>query len=123
VVPIGSPFIESGPAYRIGTPIGTIPRLTRALDAVGYSAVVRTIAAPGSGGAARVQIAVELRAYDRLRYVFVEGNWRIRQDEIQRQIALRPGSPLPLPGPERDAVIERERGRVVEYLRSVGYYE
>jgi len=118
VSPIGSPFIESGPADRIGTPIGTIPRLTRALDAVGYGAVVRPMTQAG-----KVQIAVDLRAYDRLRYVFVDGNRRIPQDEIQRQITLRPGSPLPPPGPARDTAIERERGRIVEYLRNQGYFE
>ena len=37
VAPIGSPFIESGPADRIGTPIGTIPRLTQSLDSIGYA--------------------------------------------------------------------------------------
>ncbi len=123
VSPTGSPFIESGPADRIGTPIGTIPRLTRALDAIGYGAVVRMVAVPGAPAPGKIQIAVELRAYDRLRYVFVEGNRRIPQDEIQRQISLRPGSPLPLPGPARDAAIERERGRIVEYLRGQGYFE
>jgi outer membrane protein insertion porin family len=118
VAPIGTPFIESGPADRIGTPIGTLPRLTQALDSIGYSAQLRTI--PGGG---RVQITVQVHPYDRLRYVFVTGNWPIRQDEIQRRIALRPGSPLPPPGPERDATVERERGRVVEFLRGEGYFE
>ena len=122
VAPTGSPFIASGPADRIGTPIGTIPRIAQALDSIGYRAQVRAISEAGPQGA-RVQIAVEVHAYDRLRYVFVTGNWPLRQDEIQRRIALRPGSPLPPPGPERDATVERERGRVVEYLRGEGYFE
>ena len=123
VAPTGSPFIESGPADRIGTPIGTIPRLTQALDGIGYRAQVRAMPDAKASAGARVQIAIELHAYDRLRYIFVTGNWPIRQDEIQRRIALRPGSPLPPPGPERDATVERERGRVVEYLRGEGYFE
>ncbi len=118
----GSLFIESGPADRIGTPIGTIPRVAQALDSIGYAAQVRALP-EGSPVGSRVRLVVDLRAYDRLRYIFVHGNWPIRQDEIQRRIALRPGIPLPPPGPERDATIERERGRVVEFLRGEGYFE
>ena len=58
IAPIGSAFIESGPADRIGTPIGTIPRLTQSLDSIGYASKVRPIP---SGG--RVQMAVEVHPY------------------------------------------------------------
>jgi hypothetical protein len=39
VAALGDPFVEAGPSDRIGRPFGTIPRLTQALDAVGYRAV------------------------------------------------------------------------------------
>jgi len=119
----GSPFIESGPSDRFGSPIGTLPRLKLALDAVGYAAQVAATVDPAPGRGVRLRITCDLQPYDRLRYVFVKGNWRIRQDEIQRRIAIRPGSPLPLPGRERDAALERERGRVLEFLRGEGYFE
>ena len=38
---------------------------------------------------------VTLLPYERVRYVFVSGNRRIQQDEIQRRITIRPGRPLP----------------------------
>jgi outer membrane protein insertion porin family len=120
----GTPFIESGPADLFGAPIGTVPRIKQALDAVGYSAQVTATVESGAGaGGVRLRIAVTLQPYDRLRYIFVKGNWPIRQDEIQRRIAIRPGSPLPPAGRERDATIERERTRVLEFLRSEGYPE
>ena len=126
VAPTGSPFIESGPADRIGTPIGTIPRLTQALDGIGYRAQVRAMPDAKASAGARVQIAIELHAYDRLRYIFVTGNWPIRQDEIQRRIALRPGSPLPPPGPERDATLSglaQGTWRRVTTTEPAGYQE
>ncbi len=64
-----------------------------------------------------------LLPYERLRYVFVSGNRRIQQDEIQRRITIRPGQPLPPVGTERNAVLERERELVIDFLRSRGYFE
>ena len=118
IFPEGTRFVESGPADRIGVPIGTIPRLRKALDTVGYDATaeVRQVA----GG---VALSVHLRPYDRVRYIYVSGNWRVRQDEISRRISLRPGRPLPPLGPNRDAAMERERERVIQFLRSEGYFD
>jgi outer membrane protein insertion porin family len=118
IFPAGARFVPSGPADRIGVPLGTLPRLRRALDQVGYDAIVEAV--PVAGG---VSVHVHLRPYDRVRYLFVSGNGFIRQDEIQRRISIRPGRPLPLPGPDRDAAIERERERVIQYLRSEGYFD
>jgi outer membrane protein assembly complex protein YaeT len=129
IAPEGSPFVASGPADRIGIPIGTVPRLARALAEVGYGAtflvrpVAVTGAVTGAAPAARVRVQARLLPYDRIRYIFVSGNGRIRQDEIQRRITIRPGSPLPLPGPDRDVAIERERQRVIDFLRGEGYFE
>jgi outer membrane protein insertion porin family len=118
VAPIGEPFIETGPSDRIGKPLGTIPRLAEMLDGIGYRAAVTKRAAGGG-----VTLVVELTPYDRVRYVFVTGNWPIRQDEIQRRITIRPGRPLPAAGAERTAALEQERLRVLDFLRSEGYFE
>jgi outer membrane protein insertion porin family len=118
VAPIGEPFIESAPSDLIGKPLGTIPRLMEALDAIGYRAEITT--RPGGG---TVTLIVNLAPYDRVRYVFVGGNWPVRQDEIQRRITIRPGRPLPPDGPERTAALERERGRIIDFLRAEGYFE
>jgi len=118
VAPLGEPFIETGPSDRIGKPLGTIPRLTEILDGIGYRAAVSKRAAGGG-----VTLVVELTPYDRVRYVFVAGNWPIRQDEIQRRITIRPGRSLPPAGAERTAVLEQERLRVLDFLRNEGYFE
>jgi outer membrane protein insertion porin family len=118
VAPIGEPFVESGPSDRIGKPIGTIPRLIETLDGVGYRAAITK--RPTGGG---VTLVVDLLPADRVRYVFVNGNWPIRQDEIQRRITIRPGRPLPPGGAERTAALEQERMRVLDFLRSEGYFE
>jgi outer membrane protein insertion porin family len=118
VAPIGDPFVESGPSDRIGKPLGTIPRLAEALDVIGYRAAVKKRAAGGG-----VSLVVDLLPHDRVRYVFVSGNWPIRQDEIQRRITIRPGRPLPPAGAERAATLEQERTRVMDFLRTEGYFE
>jgi outer membrane protein assembly complex protein YaeT len=118
VAPVGEPFVEAGPSDDIGKPLGTIPRLAQALDAIGYRATIA-----GRREAAGITLVLTLAPYDRLRYVFVSGNWPLLQDEIQRRISIRPGRSLPPPGPERVAGLERERGRVIEFLRSEGYFE
>jgi len=118
VAPLGEPFIETGPSDRIGKPLGTIPRLAEILDGIGYRAAVSKRAAGGG-----VTLVVELTPYDRVRYVFVAGNWPIRQDEIQRRITIRPGRSLPPAGAERTAVLEQERLRVLDFLRNEGYFE
>ncbi len=118
VAALGDPYIESGPSDRIGRPFGTIPRLVQALDAVGYRAALSTRPAPGG-----VVIVATLLPYERLRYVFVSGNRRIQQDEIQRRITIRPGQALPPAGAERTAVLERERELIIDFLRGRGYFE
>jgi outer membrane protein assembly factor BamA len=118
IAPLGEPFVEAGPSDTVGKPLGTFPRLAQALDAIGYRAVLA--AKPAGGG---VVITATLTPYDRLRYVFVSGNWPLLQDEIQRRITIRPGRPIPPPGPERSAALERERGRVIDFLRGEGYFE
>jgi len=118
IAPVGEPFVETGPSDRIGRPLGTIPRLAEVLDGIGYRSNVSKRAAAGG-----VTLVVELTPYDRVRYVFVTGNWPIRQDEIQRRITIRPGRPLPPPGAERTAALERERLRILDFLRNEGYFE
>jgi len=115
---IGDPFIDSGPSDKIGRPFGTVPRLAQMFDAVGYRAAITTRRAPGG-----VVVVATLLPYERLRYVFVSGNRRIQQDEIQRRITVRPGQPFPPAGPERAIVLERERELVIDFLRSRGYFE
>jgi outer membrane protein insertion porin family len=119
VVPPGSFFVEPGEADRDGAPISTEGRLRKALDEIGYHAVISTQPA----GAGQVRLQVHLRAYDRVRQIFVKGNWPVREDEIVRRISLRAGQPLPLPGPDREARLELERSRVEDYLRSQGYLD
>ncbi|HEY2728456.1 MAG TPA: POTRA domain-containing protein [Polyangia bacterium] len=120
VAPLGSPFVASGPADEVGgVLIGTLPREKKALEAVGYSARLSTRA--GRGG---IVVIAEVERYDRLRYVFVEGNgWNVRQDELQRRVSIRAGHVLPPAGPARVAALEVERGHVIEYLRAAGYFE
>jgi hypothetical protein len=119
ITPVGEPFVESGPSDRIGKPIGTIPRIVEALDSIGYRATV-TKRPAGNG----VILNVDFLPYDRLRYVFVTGNGAfIRQDEVQRRITVRPGRPLPPAGPQRTAALEQERARILDFLRTEGYFE
>ncbi|HTB59419.1 MAG TPA: POTRA domain-containing protein [Polyangia bacterium] len=118
VAALGDPFVEAGPSDRVGRPFGTIPRLLQALDAVGYRAALSTRAVGGG-----VVIVATLLPYERLRYVFVSGNRRIQQDEIQRRITIRPGQTLPPAGPERAVVLERERELIIDFLRGRGFFE
>ncbi|HXU79942.1 MAG TPA: POTRA domain-containing protein, partial [Polyangia bacterium] len=119
VAPVGAFFTEAGEADKEGTPISTVGRLRRALDQVGYDAVITTRPA----GPGQVTLEVHLRAYDRVRRIFVKGNWPVREDEIIRRISLRPGQPLPLPGPDRETRLDLERSRIEDFLRSQGYLD
>src|SRR4051812_30001081 len=120
VAPLGSPFVESGAADQIGAVlIGTLPRVKKAFEAIGYDAILSTRAARGG-----LVLVADVPSYQRLRYVFVEGNGlSLRQDEIQRRISIRAGHVVPPDGPARAAALEAERGRVTDYLRGEGYFD
>jgi outer membrane protein assembly complex protein YaeT len=118
VAAVGEPFVPAGSSDEIGRPVATIPRLALALDAIGYRSVLTTKPAPGG-----LVVVVTLTPYERVRYVFVSGNRPIRQDEIMRRITIRAGRPLPPSGPERALALERERQRVIDFIRSEGYFE
>jgi outer membrane protein insertion porin family len=122
-VPAGSFYVEPGPADDVGTPVATIPRLERALERLGYHAVIEATPARAGGEGPQIHLSIHLRAFDRVRQIFVRGNWPLRQDEIVRRLSLRPGQALPLSGADRDARIERERLSVLAFLRDQGYLE
>jgi outer membrane protein assembly factor BamA len=119
LAPPGSPFVEEGEADREGLPISTPGRLRQALANLGYHATIEP--RPNSSGGMR--LSIRLRAHDRVRYIFVEGNRFLRQDEILRRVSLRPGHALPPLGPDRDRLIALEETRVHEYLRAEGYFD
>lgn len=122
VVPVGSFFVEAGPADRVGTPIGTIPRLQKAFDSIGYAAAIEQDATAELASTTRLRI--HLTPYDRVRQVFVRGNWpAMRQEDILRRITLRPGQALPPTGPRRTEALEEERQRVLAFLISEGFLD
>ena len=119
----GTPFVVSGEADRIGMPIGTIPRLKHILQVIGYSADITTL--PHVDG---VSLQVKLRAFDRVRRIFVSGNQPtvlggVRQEDVIGKLSFRPGMKLPPAGPERDTFIAAEADHVRDFLRSQGYWE
>jgi outer membrane protein insertion porin family len=122
-LPTGGPYVEAGAADRIGTPISTVPRLELALKRLGYGSVIEPKLDPAAPGGPAVRFAIHLRAYDRVRQIFVDGSWPLRQDELIRRLTLRAGVPLPPPGPERDERLERERQSVLSFLHDQGYLE
>lgn len=117
LLPAGRAFVESGDADRVGTArIGTVPRLERAFHAIGYEAHVS--AATGGTG---YRLRITLSPYQRVRFVFVRGNWPLRQDEIMRRISIRAGQSVPPAGERRDELLASERDRIVEYLQAEGF--
>ncbi len=124
LLPLGSPFLVPGDVDMVGTPVDTVSRLRHALERLGYDATVDVLSASGQTSAdAGVRLAIHVRARDRIRQIFVTGNWPLRQEEVLRRISLRPGGALPAPGPERDGRLERERQSVLAFLQSQGYRE
>jgi outer membrane protein insertion porin family len=119
LAPPGAPLVESGAADREGTPIGTVGRLHNAFERIGYDAAVDVVPA----GAGQVRLIIRLRAFDRIVQILVSGNRRLRQEEVVQRLSLRLGQALPPAGPDRDARIELERTRVLDFLRSQGYLE
>jgi outer membrane protein insertion porin family len=125
VAPAHGPFVESGEADRVGTPLGTVSRLRNLLRAVGYEAEIGV--ETGSDGA---RLQIRLRPLDRIRRIFVSGNQSIpilrpgvRQDEIFRQLSVRNGQALPPAGPRRDTFLDGESARVRDYLRTQGFQD
>ena len=118
----GMAFVPSGDADRVGTPIGTVPRMKRLLLAVGYAAEVTPVLEPGG-----IRLQVLLRAFDRVRRIFVSGNQPFlrgpRQEDVLAKLSIRPGQKLPPAGPERDAFLAGETDNVRAFLRSQGYWE
>lgn len=120
IAPRGDFFVEAGDADRVGdVRIGTVPRLRDAMALIGYDAVVEVRPAGGD----TVRLVIHLRAYDRVRHIFISGNGRLRQEEIIRRLSIRPGQSIPFPGPEREAFLAQERNSVREYLLSQGYLD
>jgi outer membrane protein insertion porin family len=120
LLPPGAPFVEPAEIERAGAPVGTVPRLREILARLGYESEIRSrVSAAGA-----VDLEVRVRPLDRLRYIFVSGNgYRMRQDDIIRRIALRPGQALPPAGPARAEWLERERQSVLALLRDEGYFD
>ena len=127
VSPPGQPFVPSGSADRTGIPIGTVSRIKQALAAVGYATDVAEI--PDGDG---VQLSLQLRAFDRVRRIFVSGNQPllslpvfggVRQDDIIGKLSFRPGQRLPPAGPERDAFLATQADHVRDFLHARGYWE
>jgi outer membrane protein assembly factor BamA len=120
IAPANSYYVEAGEIDRIAAPVSTVGRLRRALQRIGYDAVVEAVPA----GPTAVRLRVHLRALDRVRHVFVKGNGlRVREEHVLRRLTLRPGQALPLPGPARDELLEGERKRVEDYLRGRGFHD
>jgi outer membrane protein insertion porin family len=118
MVPRGSYFVEAGPADDTGAPVSTEGRLRRALERLGY-----LVALTKRTSGAAVDIDVKVRASDRVRYIFILGNWPLRQEDIMRSLTLRAGQALPDAGPERDARLEREKQGVLTFLHDRGYMD
>lgn len=119
LVPRGSFYLEPSVLDATGAPVSTQARVAPALERIGYA--VSVVARPRGTG--EVDLEVKLRALERVRQIFVVGNWPLRQDDILRIVTLEAGQPLPDPGPERDQRIERERNAVLEFLKNRGYFE
>jgi outer membrane protein insertion porin family len=118
IAPVGGYFVDEGPADTAGIPIGTIPRLREGFTEIGYDT---TIISTTNGGA--VNLSIELRPHDRIRFVYVDGNWPLRQDQIVRRLSIRPGDAITATGKEREQFLENEEGRVLTYLHSQGYLD
>ena len=68
------------------TPISTEGRLRQALERLGYDPTI--VFRPVTGG---VQVDISLKVADRVRQIFVDGNWPLRQEDIIRRLTIRPG--------------------------------
>ena len=118
----GTPLVASGDADRVGIPIGTVARLKRVLEIIGYSADV-AVASEGDS----VKLRIHLRAFDRVRRIYVSGNQPFisgpRQQDLIGKLSIRPGQKLPPSGLARDTLIASEADHVRDFLRAQGYWE
>ncbi|HEY0707075.1 MAG TPA: POTRA domain-containing protein, partial [Polyangia bacterium] len=122
LAPTGAFFVPAGPSDTAGAPVSTVGRIALVLERLGYGHEITT-ATVGSAGAPVVDLRIQLRAADRIRHIFIVGNWPLRQEDIIRRLTLRPGQALPDPGPARDSRMEEERLSVVDFLRDRGYFD
>ncbi len=118
LVPAGSALIPAGPPDET-EPTGTVAHLEAALRRLGYEPTIRQL--PAGQGAVRLEIQV--RAADRIRQIYIKGNWPLRQQEVLRYLTLRQGQALPAPGPAREARLDQERTSVLTFLRGQGYFD
>lgn len=116
--PSGSYFIEPGPLDYIAGPVSTVARLQQALTRLGYTSSIQVQTAADG-----VRLTVALQPVERVRQIFVAGNWPLRQEEILRRLSLRPGQPIDAAGPLRDERLAAEKDRVLEYLHGQGYLD
>jgi len=118
----GARLVASGDADRVGMPIGTLARLKRMLEIVGYSADV-TVVREVDG----VELRIHLRAFDRVRQIYVSGNQPFiagpRQQDLIAKLSIRPGQRLPPSGLARDTFIASETDHVRDFLHAQGYWE
>ncbi|HEY0711967.1 MAG TPA: POTRA domain-containing protein, partial [Polyangia bacterium] len=122
IAPRGAYFVPVGPSDTAGAPLSTVGRLALVLERLGYSHDI-AINNAGTTAAPVIDLQIRLRAADRIRHIFVVGNWPLRQEDIIRRLTLRPGQALPDPGPARDSRMEQERLSVVDFLRDRGYFD
>lgn len=66
-------------------------------------------------------LVVELRRFNIVRKVFVQGNWPLFEEEVLRRLRFRPGQRLPAPGKDRAVAAEREKERIRRFLSREGY--
>jgi len=118
IAPVDGYFVEQGPADTAGTPIGTLPRLREGFNELGYDSSIAT-----TPNGSTVDLTIELRPHDRVRFIYVDGNWPLRQDQIIRRLSIRPGDAVTVTGIERQRFLENEESRVLTYLHSEGYLD
>jgi hypothetical protein len=117
LAPVGSYHVPPGPVDEVtDSPISTEGRLRQALERLGYDPTV--VIRPVAGG---VQVDIALQVADRVRQIFVKGNWPFRQEDIIRRLTTRPGQAWPPPGPAMNPRLARYRQSVLTFGRYVGY--
>jgi outer membrane protein insertion porin family len=118
----GAFFVPVGPSDTAGAPLSTVGRLALVLERLGYGHEITTTNV-GTADAPVIDLHIKLRAADRIRHIFIVGNWPLRQEDIIRRLTLRPGQALPDPGSDRARRMEEERLSVLDFLRDRGYFD